>query len=65
VRRSLPGPLEVTYEAGSTGFALAGFLAGRAVLCTVAGPRSCNGPRGPGQDRRVDRTTGLPASGGA
>lgn len=44
--RGLPGPVEVTYEAGPTGFGLARFLAEQHVLCRVAAPSRLQRPSG-------------------
>ena len=44
--RSLPGPVEVTYEAGPTGFGLARFLAAAGVRCLVAAPSKLQRPGG-------------------
>jgi len=44
--RSLPGPIEVTYEAGPTGFGLARFLQAELVTCRVAAPSKLQRPSG-------------------
>ena len=44
--RSLPGPIEVTYEAGPTGFGLARFLRAQEVTCRVAAPSKLQRPSG-------------------
>ena len=44
--RRLPGPVEVVYEAGPTGFGLARFLAEQHVLCRVAAPSRLQRPSG-------------------
>jgi transposase len=43
---SLPGPVEVAYEAGPTGFGLARFLIGRGIGCQVAAPSKLQRPCG-------------------
>jgi transposase len=44
--RSLPGPVEVTYEAGPTGFGLFRFLTAAGVECLVAAPSKLQRPSG-------------------
>jgi len=44
--RSVPGPVEVTYEAGPTGFGLARFLLAQDVPCLVAAPSKLQRPSG-------------------
>ena len=44
--RSLPGPIEVTYEAGPTGFGLARFLQAEQLTCRVAAPSKLQRPSG-------------------
>ncbi|MCW2721393.1 alpha/beta fold hydrolase [Pseudonocardia sp.] len=44
--RGLPGPVEVAYEAGPTGFGLARFLAEQNVVCRVAAPSRLQRPSG-------------------
>jgi len=44
--RSLPAPVAVTYEAGSTGFGLARFLTGQGIDCQVAAPSKLQRPIG-------------------
>ncbi|TQM01642.1 transposase [Pseudonocardia kunmingensis] len=44
--QALPGPVEVVYEAGPTGFGLARFLTGRGVRCRVAAPSRLQRPSG-------------------
>jgi len=44
--RGLPGPVEVVYEAGPTGFGLARFLIGAGICCRVAAPSRLQRPSG-------------------
>jgi transposase len=44
--QGLPGPVEVVYEAGPTGFGLARFLDEQAVACRVAAPSRLQRPSG-------------------
>lgn len=49
----LPGPVQVAYEAGPTGYGLARDLAARGVQCVVAAPSKI--PRGAGDRVKTDR----------
>src|SRR3954453_22252117 len=44
--RSLPGPVQATYEAGPTGFGLARALAAAGIDCVVAAPSRLLAPSG-------------------
>jgi transposase len=51
--RQFPAPIRVAYEAGPTGYGLAGACAAAGIVCTGAAPSKI--PRAPGDKVKTDR----------
>ena len=57
----LPGPVQVVYEAGPTGFGLYRYLVDHGVACAGGGAvEAAAAARGPGEDRRPGRGAAGP-----